>query len=103
LGRIPILVLAAIPLACCAGAEKQARFSDQFNRYEGLPISELTLRIGPPTRAFPTEDGRMAFMWDYLEQGRDCLVVVFASTAAPNPTLVDWRIRSWQYAGKGCM
>jgi hypothetical protein len=36
-------------------------------------------------------------------QQRECRVSVVAHTSAPNPTLGDWIIENWRYAGNGCI
>src|ERR1700730_1269500 len=108
------------PLIACKAAQ-QTRGNDQFNSYIGRPVSELALVLGPPTTQFAAGSGRMAFQWEHYDeahspgvavpvgnaliysaphsQQRECRVSVVARTSALNPTLGDWIIDSWRYAG----
>ena len=121
--RAIILMLALVVTGCAAA--RQARFDNALNAYIGRPVSEIAVKIGPPTANFPSGNGSMVFQWHRAEQQQtpgmampafgnviyypgqtqqiECRLSVFARSAKTSPTLADWIIERWEYAGNGCV
>jgi hypothetical protein len=103
-------------------ASGAAKAQTGFNAYIGHPVSELALRIGPPTTASAGPDGWTTFTWRRfgptgqrigassvvegvtLFTGR-CVLRVESRPARSNPTAAmdDWIMESWRFVGWGCI
>ena len=112
-------VLALIVAAGC-GRMRAQKINETLNSYIGRSVSDLALRLGPPTTDFASGNGRHAFQWETASQGpgavvplgsaliavppqkRQCRVSVVASTSKSNPTLGDWIIEHYEWNGNGC-
>jgi hypothetical protein len=113
-----------IGLAACAQMRAK-RVNERLDSFIGKPVSELALIAGPPTNQFDTGSGQRAFQWEHSGETQspgmatniggtllysapqahrtECRLSVVASTSNPNPTLGDWIILRWNYAGNGCI
>ena len=115
-----LLILICLGLTACAEA-KIKQINQMLDAYIGRPVSELALRFGPPTTEFESGPGQRAFQWEHYgqtpgviapiggslivagPQRRECRLSVVASTNKPNPTLGDWIVQRYQWAGNGCI
>jgi hypothetical protein len=62
--------------------------------YIGRSVSDVALKLGPPTTKFDLGDGRLAFDW---ENYGGCTYSVIATSRKPgSPSLAEWRVESWQ-------
>jgi hypothetical protein len=83
------VVLLALSLTACATYPGQVD-----DAYIGHSVSEVVLKLGPPTTRFDAGSGRMAFQW--LNYG-ECSRSATATTTKPGSTsLADWTVESWQ-------
>jgi hypothetical protein len=73
-----------------------ARFAETglANSVVGRPVSEVALKLGPPTTKMDLGNGRMAFDWEHYGP---CTYSAIATSKTPgSPSLADWTIESWQ-------
>ncbi len=112
---IAFLGLMLLAYACAAHAQSG------FDAYLGRPVSELAMRIGPPTAA-SHRNGLTIFKWNRfgptgqrigasavveglrLFTGR-CVLVVASRPARSDPTEApdDWIMEDWKFVGGGCV
>ena len=112
---IRFLVLTVV--GCASGGAEAG-----FNSYIGRPVSDLAMRIGPPTFVSPGPKGWPIFRWrNFGPSGQTigaetvvevilihnwrCILVVGSRPAKNNPTsaMVDWLIENWRFVGWGCI
>jgi hypothetical protein len=90
--------------------------------YIGRPVSDVALRLGPPTTVSHGPNGWPIFRWSnfgpsgqtigkvtaieglVIHQGR-CSLLVQSQPAKPNPSpaMTDWIIEDWRFVGMGCV
>jgi hypothetical protein len=82
-------VLFALSLTACA-----PYWAGHKDGYIGHPVSEVVLKLGPPTTRFDAGNGRVAFQWSDFG---GCSSSATTTTKKPGSTsLADWTIESWQ-------
>jgi hypothetical protein len=102
-----------LTIFACGAAAAQTGFAV----YVGHPVSDLAMRIGPPTNVFRGPNGWPIFQWEIgsgikgmviegllVHQGR-CILEVATRPATSNPTsiMVDWIMENWRFKGGGCI
>jgi hypothetical protein len=101
-----------VTLVGCSAAYAQP----SLYAYLGRPISDLAMRMGPPTIVSQGPNGWPIVQWSHLPtkglvlhglliyRGR-CTLEVVARPAKRYPTLamVDWIMESWRFVGFGCL
>lgn len=103
----------------------QERVNESLNSYVGRSISEVTLKLGPPTTQIPAPGGRTIFQWHRVGATQspgmavpvgnmvvynapqtnltECRLSMVARADKPNPGFADWVVETWQYHGTGCV
>jgi hypothetical protein len=88
-----------------------------LERYIGRPVSDLAIRLGPPTQAFVGPDGQRIFQWRHFGSSTKtviegvailnwrCTLSVESWPARNNPSsaMIDWIIHTWKFSGLGCI
>lgn len=116
--RLLFIRLLVITLVGCTSAGAEAG----FNPHIGRRVSDLAMRIGPPTIVSPGPNGWPIFRWSHFGPSGQtigtetvvegiviynwrCVLVVGSRPAKSNPTsaMVDWVIDSWKFVGWGCI
>jgi hypothetical protein len=104
--------LLGVTLVGCSAAHAQTSLYD----YIGRPISDLAMRMGPPTIVSQGPNGWPIFQWSrfpskgivlhglLIHRGR-CILEVAARPANRHPTLAmaDWIVENWRFVGWGCL
>jgi hypothetical protein len=67
---------------------------NELDRYVGGPVSDVAVKLGPPTAKFDLGDGHLAFDWE--NYGGCTYSVVATSRKAGSPSLADWKVESWK-------
>jgi hypothetical protein len=107
-----LISLLGITLLGCSATLAQAGWDD----YIGRPISDLAMRMGPPTTVSRGPNGWPIFEWSHLAptkgivieglliHGR-CNLKVMTRPARSSPTaaMADWLVTHWRFAGLGCL
>jgi hypothetical protein len=120
--RAVLLLIGAIALAGCASQQEQQQKSTtaQLDTWIGLSISTVVGAHGPPQATFDLGPNKKMFQWVMTPQSpgfvapisgmvvtrgpqtQECSVSLTATTSRTTPTLADWRITSYQWAGASC-
>lgn len=111
--KLPFIELLGITLVGCSAALAQAGFYD----YIGRPISDLAMRMGPPTTMSRGPNGWPIFQWSHLAPTKgiviegllihrgQCILEVISRPAksSPTPAMADWLVTGWKFSGGGCL
>jgi hypothetical protein len=120
--RAVLPLISAIALAGCASQQEQQQknVTAQLDTWIGQSISTVVGAHGPPQTTFDLGPNKKMFQWEITTQSpglvapisgmvvtrgpqtQDCRISLTATTSRAAPTLADWYITSYQWAGASC-
>ena len=120
--RAVLPLIGAIALAGCASQQEQQQknMTAQLDTWIGQSISTVVGAHGPPQATFDLGPNKKMFQWEITTQSpgfvapisgmvvtrgsqtQECRISLTAITSRATPTLADWHITSYQWAGASC-